>query len=141
MQFHIPPLRERQEDILPLSLFFLKKYNAKYRLNRRLSADVMDAFSRCRWDGNTRELQHAIERMVVLSPQDVIGVDSLPESLQCRQRSAPIQVDAIIPLREAQRLVEEKLIAMAQRKYKTTTRIAEVLGVDQSTISRKLKKV
>ena len=79
--------------------------------------------------------------MVVLSPQDVIGVDSLPESLQCRQRSAPIQVDAIIPLREAQRLVEEKLIAMAQRKYKTTTRIAEVLGVDQSTISRKLKKV
>lgn len=141
VQFHIPPLRQRQEDILPLSLFFLKKYNAKYRLNRRLSADVMDAFSRCRWDGNTRELQHAIERMVVLSPQDVIGVDSLPESLQCRQRSAPIHVDAIIPLREAQRLVEEKLIAMAQRKYKTTTRIAEVLGVDQSTISRKLKKV
>ena len=141
IQFHIPPLRERQEDILPLSLFFLKKYNAKYRLNRRLSAEVMDAFARCRWDGNTRELQHAIERMVVLSPQDIIGVDSLPESLERDTCAAPIRVDAIVPLREAQRLVEEQLIEMARRKYRTTTRIAEVLGVDQSTISRKWKKI
>ena len=141
IQFHIPPLRERQEDILPLSLFFLKKYNAKYRLNRRLSAEVMDAFSRCRWDGNTRELQHAIERMVVLSPQDLIDTDSLPESLERDTCAAPIRVDAIVPLREAQRLVEEQLIEMARRKYRTTTRIAEVLGVDQSTISRKWKKI
>ena len=141
IQFHIPPLRERQEDILPLSLFFLKKYNAKYRLNRRLSAEVMDAFSRCRWDGNTRELQHAIERMVVLSPQDLIDTDSLPESLERDTCAAPIRVDAIVPLREAQRLGEEQLIEMARRKYRTTTRIAEVLGVDQSTISRKWKKI
>ena len=140
VHFRIPPLRERQEDILPLSLFFLKKYNAKYRLNRRLSADVMDAFSRSRWDGNTRELQHAIERMVVLAPQDVIGVDSLPESLQSDLCSEPVRVEAIIPLREAQRLVEEQLIEMARRQYRTTTRIAEALGVDQSTISRKLKR-
>lgn len=140
VQIDIPPLRERRDDILPLSLAFLDKYNKKYNLNRRFSPEVMDAFFSYRWDGNIRELQHAVERMVVLAQQDLIGADSLPETIVNRNGGAMIRIDDIMPLREAQRLVENQLIEMAKNKYKTTTQIAEALGVDQSTISRKMRK-
>lgn len=139
-QIEIPPLRERRDDILPLSLAFLEKYNEKYNLKRRFSSEVMDVFFSYRWDGNIRELQHAVERMVVLSPQDLIGVDCLPDTMVNRNGNAPLRIDEIIPLRAARDLVENQLIEMAQRKYKTTTQMAEALGVDQSTISRKLRK-
>lgn len=139
VQICIPPLRERRDDILPLSLAFLEKYNRKYNLDCKFSPEVMDAFFRYSWDGNVRELQHAVERMVVLSPQSLIEVESLPEVI-AKERGEVIHVSEIIPLKDAQRILEEKLLAMARKKYKTTTAIAEVLGVNQSTVSRKLSK-
>ena len=139
VQICIPPLRERRDDILPLSLAFLEKYNRKYNLDCKFSPEVMDAFFRYSWDGNVRELQHAVERMVVLSPQSLIEVESLPEII-AKERGEVIHVSEIIPLKDAQRILEEKLLAMARKKYKTTTAIAEVLGVNQSTVSRKLSK-
>lgn len=140
VQIRIPPLRERKDDILPLSLFFLDKYNKKYHLNRSFSPEVIDAFQGYRWDGNTRELQNTVERMVVLSPRDVIAIDSLPETMTSQQADDVIRVDDIIPLREAQQILEDKLIELAKSRYRTTTQIAEALGVDQSTISRKLRR-
>lgn len=139
VQIYVPPLRERRDDILPLSLAFLGKYNRKYNLDCKFSPEIMDAFFRYSWDGNVRELQHAVERMVVLSPQSLIEVESLPEVI-AKERGEVIHVSEIIPLKDAQRILEEKLLAMARKKYKTTTAIAEVLGVNQSTISRKLSK-
>ena len=139
VQICIPPLRERRDDILPLSLAFLEKYNRKYNLDCKFSPEVMDAFFRYSWDGNVRELQHAVERMVVLSPQSLIEVESLPEVI-AKERGEVIHVSEIIPLKDAQKILEEKLLAMARKKYKTTTAIAEVLGVNQSTVSRKLSK-
>ncbi len=136
----IPPLRDRRDDILPLSQFFLDKYNRKYHVDKVLSTEVIDAFMAYKWDGNIRELQNTIERMVVLSPQNIIGADSLPEMITSCRQTAAIQVDEIMPLREAHQIVEDMLIEMARKKYSTTTQIAEALGVDQSTISRKLKK-
>lgn len=139
VQIYVLPLRERRDDILPLSLAFLEKYNRKYNLDCKFSPEIMDAFFRYSWDGNVRELQHAVERMVVLSPQSLIEVESLPEVI-AKERGEVIHVSEIIPLKDAQRILEEKLLAMARKKYKTTTAIAEVLGVNQSTISRKLSK-
>ena len=138
VQICIPPLRERRDDILPLSLAFLEKYNRKYNLDCKFSPEVMDAFFRYSWDGNVRELQHAVERMVVLSPQSLIGIESLPEAISANEQGEIVHISEIIPLREAQKLLEEKLLAMARKKYRTTTAMAEVLGVNQSTISRKL---
>ncbi|MBQ7492882.1 MAG: sigma 54-interacting transcriptional regulator [Selenomonadaceae bacterium] len=140
VQIHIPPLHERREDILPLSLAFLEKYNRKYNLDCKFSPEVMDAFFRYSWDGNVRELQHAVERMVVLSPQSLIGVESLPEALITADAGEVVHVNEIIPLKEAQKILEKKLLAMARRKFKTTTAIAEALGINQSTVSRKLSK-
>lgn len=140
VQIYIPPLRERREDILPLSLSFLEKYNRKYNLDCKFSPEVMDAFFRCAWDGNVRELQHTVERMVVLSTQALIGVEDLPETFCAEELNEVICVNKIIPFKEAQRILEEKLLTMAKKKYKTTSAIAKVLGLDQSTVSRKLNK-
>ena len=140
VQIHIPPLSERREDILPLSLAFLEKYNRKYNLDCKFSPEVMDAFFRYSWDGNVRELQHAVERMVVLSPQSLIGAESLPEALVAKEADEIVRVNEILPLKEAQKILEEKLLEMARKKFKTTTAIAEALGINQSTVSRKLNK-
>lgn len=140
VDIRIPPLRDRKDDILPLSQFFLDKYNKKYHMDKMFSAEVIDAFIAYKWDGNIRELQNTVERMVVLSPQNIIEPDSLPEMVTNGRKIAAIQMDEIMPLREAHQMVEDILIEMARKKYSTTTQMAEALGVDQSTISRKLKK-
>ena len=57
VDIQIPPLRERRDDILPLSLSFLDKYNKKYRMDKSFSPEVMDVFMASKWDGNIRELQ------------------------------------------------------------------------------------
>ena len=70
----------------------------------------------------------------------MIGTESLPEAITSSRRTAAISVDEIIPLREAHQMVEDMLLQMARERYGTTVQMAEALGVDQSTISRKLKK-
>lgn len=136
---HLPPLRERAEDIVPLSMSFLRHCNEKYGFNKTLSPAIIDCFLNAGWEGNIRELQNTIERLVVLAPDDVIDTDLLPDFFIREPDSDVIEVREIIPLREAQELVEAQLLKMARKKYRTTTRIAEALGVNQSTISRKLK--
>ena len=74
-------------------------------------------------------LQYAVERMVVLSLQSLIGADSLPEALINSNAGEVIHVKEIISLKEAQKILEEKLLAMAQKKFKTTTAIGASLGM------------
>jgi PAS domain S-box-containing protein len=137
----IPPLRERKEDILPLTMHFLKQLNQKYKLNKQLAAEVVDKLTEYTWPGNVRELQNIIERMLVTSNSEVIGIKELPEYIKFGKVSeSAIQVTKIIPLKDAVDLVEKKLLEMAQNKYGSTTKMAEVLEVNQSTISRKMKK-
>ena len=75
-----------------------------------------------------------------MSPQSLIGVESLPEALITADAGEVVHVNEIIPLKEAQKILEKKLLAMARKKFKTTTAIAEALGINQSTVSRKLSK-
>lgn len=138
---HIPSLRKRKEDILPLTLFFLKQYNEKYHKNKTISHEVIESFQNYSWAGNIRELQNIIERLVVLTDSDHIDTSNLPSIFRRHNVGEAITINRIIPLKQAMSLVEKQLIAMAKEKYSTTTKIAEVLGVDQSTISRKINKM
>lgn len=137
----IPALRERKDDILPLSLFFLEKYNKQYFQSKNFSSEVINKFMNYKWDGNIRELQNTIERMVVLSTDDLLLARDLPDSFFDSDSADSVQIKEIMSIKDAQKIVEQKLIDMAYKKYKTTTRIAEVLGVNQSTISRKLREM
>ncbi|MGI9952136.1 sigma 54-interacting transcriptional regulator [Moorellaceae bacterium AZ2] len=140
----IPPLRERPEDIPILAYYFLEKFNRKYHKSRELTREVMERLLKYPWPGNVRELENVVERLVVMSDDKQIVKDDLPEELliESASRSTPSQiiVSKLLPLREATALVEKQLIEKAIDEYGSTYKAAKVLGVDQSTIVRKLNR-
>ncbi|NOY64945.1 MAG: PAS domain S-box protein, partial [Nitrospirae bacterium] len=138
----IPPLRNRREDIFPLSWHFLRYYNKKYNQSKTFSAEIIQILESYNWPGNVRELQNVIERMVVLSSEEVLQPHHLPHNIYKDEHneSSMIQVKGIMTLEQAHALVEKKLLAHVLSIKKTTREAARLLGVDHSTIVRKMRK-
>ncbi|GEN54576.1 sigma-54 interaction domain-containing protein [Halobacillus faecis] len=138
---HIPPLRHRKKEIIPMAQLFLEEYSSAYGLNRSLRLDALDLLSDYDWPGNIRELKNLMERLVVISPSDEIGREQLPEELlPSRKRTDSKDDDEIVTLKQAVEELERELITKALRTYKTTRKAAEALEVSQSTIVQKMKK-
>jgi transcriptional regulator with PAS, ATPase and Fis domain len=138
----IPPLRSRRDDIIPLIYHFLAKHNNTHRYNKTISRETREVLTQYSWPGNVRELENLIERLVVTVEGDEIGVEDLPQHVKERDVNcnSKVIVEGVIPLREAVEEVERQLIKHAQEEHETTYEIAEALGVNQSTVVRKLKK-
>lgn len=140
---HVPPLRERQEEIIPLARQFMAKFCNAYNLQKVLAPEVMEALLEYQWPGNIRELENVIERLVVTTPGDTISFHDLPRSFFGEQilSKASVTVKGLIPLKEAVLAVEKILLEKAMERYGSTYKAAEVLQVDQSTVVRKLHKI
>lgn len=141
INIEVPPLRERRDDVIPLAVHFIEKYNQKYSKHKELSMELGKILRSLDWLGNIRELENLIENMVVLVQRDVLYPEDLPP--RYRQSGAEVSacqvtVHGIMPLKEAIQQVESQLLFHAQEKYTTTREIAKALGVDQSTVSRKM---
>lgn len=138
----IPPLRKRKADIIPLAYHFIDYFNNKYGCNKDITSATQDVLIEYSWPGNIRELENIIERLVVTTTKVIIDEKDLPlflfkdEDVLCQG----IMVDNIIPLKEAVNMVEKKLIHEAFKKYSTTYEMAEALGINQSTVVRKIQK-
>ncbi|OZI11367.1 Fis family transcriptional regulator [Bacillaceae bacterium SAS-127] len=140
---HIPPLRERTEDISVLAFYFLQQLNDKYDKHFHLTPDAVNVLEFYSWPGNVRELQNIIERLVVSSDEPAIDAEFVSQFLSLGydfKKSKPI-ITRVIPLQEALDDVEEQLITLAMKQYKTTTKAAKALGVSQSSVSRKYQKI
>jgi len=138
----IPPLRERKEDIIPLAQHFIKKFSDKYNIDKTFSADAYAALNEYNWPGNVRELENIIERLLVTTISHSISSRDVWECLGMQPvSSSNISVNDIMPLKEAIGEVEQQLLQMARERYKSTYKMAEHLGINQSTIVRKLKKL
>ncbi|WP_394530542.1 sigma 54-interacting transcriptional regulator [Priestia aryabhattai] len=138
----IPPLRNRKEDIIPLTLHFLEKinflYESKKKLHPRLLKKLQNYYS---WPGNVRELEALVERLFVLTEGEWIQEEQLmSDILVSAKNEKKIEIHELMPLKAAVHLVEQELLRKAKKKYKSTTQIARALGVNQSTISRKLSR-
>lgn len=142
----IPPLRERKGDIMPLIYFFKKKFEQKYKHKMNCSSEVIRVFMSYDWPGNVRELENVIERIYVISApselvtQDILIRDYLNIHRQ-KQLAGTVSVHGLTPLKTAVEEVERQLITMALNEFKTLKQIALALNVDESTISRKIKKL
>jgi len=136
---HVPPLRDRKEEIPALVAHFLHLFNRKYRLRKSISPEVIDIFMGYDWPGNVRELENLIERLVVITPRDILTREDLPSHLVNANRgnAAEVTVTGIIPLREAVESVERQILEKAYAKYRTTRQMARELKIDASTIVRK----
>lgn len=145
---YLPPLRERKEDIGPLLIFFKYKYEKKYNAHRTCSKDLLNKFLNYDWPGNVRELENTIERIYVMIENDTpvtpdmlikngLGFDSeLP-----RGREAAVTVNRVATMQEVFSEAERQLLLMAMERCGNIKEMARVLGIDQSTVSRKLKKL
>ena len=131
----IPPLRERQEDIVALAEHLLGFFGRTYhRAFHGFTDDAKEALREYRWPGNLRELRNAIERSTILARGDLIGVEHLPESIA--QSSLLGSVNAPMTLQE----VEEQHIRRVLATTKTLQEAADTLGIDQATLWRKRKQ-
>lgn len=135
----IPPLRERRDEITPLALEFLHRYNSRYGQNKRLSFEVLEEMKNYSWQGNIRQLKNAVENMVVVSNNDYLELDDLP---WIRESAV---VDHSLPdegrtLKDMTESYEKSILERAVQQYGSSRKIAEALGIDQSTAVRKLQK-
>ena len=141
---NIPPLRERRSDIPALVELFLRKKSEEMNMpSKELAKEATDALSAYAWPGNVRELENVIERTLVLSDGDEIGIQDLPifegESLPAHAREAVANGE--IPLNKMLDDLERELIEKAMNQSnRVKTRAAEILGIKTSALYYKLDK-
>ena len=135
MEIHLPPLRDRGEDILLLANHFLGRYNQKYR--RKLdgfSEPALAALGHYSWPGNVRELSHVVERSVLLAREASISVEdlSLPAD---STNSNPLEM---MTLEEAEGVLIGKALARADGNV---SHAARMLGLSRTALYRRMEKL
>ncbi|MBN2126394.1 MAG: sigma 54-interacting transcriptional regulator [Deltaproteobacteria bacterium] len=137
---HIPPLRQRREDIPVLALNILEKINKTRNLDMRIDPDVLERLMRYDYPGNVRELINIMERMCIMSEGDHIGLVDMPEEVREPKAMIHDLVNEGMSLKEAARVVEIQMIQSAFRRYGSTSRVSKALGVHPTTLWRKMEK-
>lgn len=139
---HIPPLRRRTTDIEPLINFFLDRYNMEFKKNKTISEDVVDLLMEYDLPGNVRELRNLLKRLIIMTKSNTIDLTNLPRSIiESVNRHLDLNGRLNKTLKNAVRNFEAKLIIETVNKYGSQRKASKVLGVDQSTLSRKLQKL
>jgi DNA-binding NtrC family response regulator len=139
---HLPPLRERREDIPLLADHFLKEASERFnRPSLRFEKDVFRYFQAYAWPGNVRELKHIVERLAVVSEDDNVSFKDLPENLTATTGNAAnvlIQLpDEGIDLEE----VEREILRQALEKHGgNQTRAAQYLNITRSALIYRMQK-
>ncbi len=135
----LPPLRERKEDIPLLAQHFLHRLEKEGGEPPELSEEAEEALLRYEWPGNVRELENALERAAVLTAGTVIGASSLPQ--QVVEPPAPTLMNDGAPANPTLEVIERAYIQwVLQAEEGNKTRAAEVLGIDPSTLYRKISR-
>jgi PAS domain S-box-containing protein len=137
---HVPPLRMRREDILPMVHAFLNKHCTHHHRRRELHPSVLPLLLDYPWPGNVRELENIMERLVVTAPGDIVAVRDLPRFLRRQSFVSPDIADAGgHTLKETLERVEAAILKDALAKCRSTRCAAKALGINQSTVVRKAK--
>lgn len=136
---YLPPLREREADLLLLADYFLEKYNREYGKDiRRISTPAIDALTQYHWPGNVRELENCMERAVLLCEDRVIHSYHLPPTLQTAEETGTQQARS---LKEAVERFERDLLIDALKTSRGNMRkAAEALQTTERIFGYKVKK-
>lgn len=133
IQIEIPPLRNRIEDVEPLTMFFLQKYAKKYKKEGlQINESAIRRLENYDWPGNIRELEHSIEKAVILSTGKTIKLNDLP-----LKTKKDIKPERIITIGEMEKDMILKAIKIHNNNY---TEAAEQLGITRQTLYNKMKK-
>lgn len=141
----IPPLRERRDCILSLLNHYLEKFSLKFKKKRAVTLipEVVDVLLSYAYPGNVRELINICERLVVLSSNGKMAYTDLPASVLSTVGDVKSDTELWergLTLQEMIEELEKTVLEKTMEKYRTQDRTAKVLGLNQSTVARKLKK-
>lgn len=132
----IPPLRERQEDILPLAEFFLGKYAKEMgKKTSKLSEEVKTALLQYDWPGNVREIRNVIERAMVLSNNSILNLSDFPQEIQ--QPNAPSFSRESDKLSQHEKLLLQEAL---QQCHGNISAAARELGITRDTLRYRMEK-
>ena len=146
----IPPLHEREEDIPLLAEYFLSQLNEKYHTQKVLSPQILKKFIDYNWPGNVRQLKNIVERLILVSPGDVLKdsefrISKNGEAKRNKNENTNGQTNGepeeqIQLLKDALEEKEKEMVLRAYKEYKNIRRTGEVLGISHTAVLRKLKK-
>ena len=131
---HIPPLRERPEDIQQLAHLVLNRTNQRYGLQRYFQPGLVELLHQYEWPGNIREMENMIERLVVTAEEDEISWSSLPFIIDHPDLREHYSLKGTLEE------IEKKIILEKLQTFRTTRKVAQVLGISQSAVVKKMKK-
>lgn len=133
----LPPLRERQEDILPLATFFLERHKSKYRKKLDgFSPQAEQLLRQHSWPGNVRELDHAVERAVLMAREELIGCADLGLNNSLVSTAPPLAGFASMTLEEVEKFMIQKAL---QQHEGNISEAARQLGLSRATLYRRLQ--
>ncbi|MBV6738133.1 sigma-54 interaction domain-containing protein [Priestia megaterium] len=136
----LPPLRERKEDIIPLTYNFLYKFNKKYNENKVISEDCLNTLIHYSWPGNVRQLENLIERLVVIS-DSVIQVADLPDMITDNLELEPVtQIALSTSFDKAVDETKRILIRKSYQTYKSSRKVASDLHISQTKASKLIRQ-
>jgi two-component system response regulator HydG len=137
---HLPPLRERRDDIeIFVNAFLERIMKEQGGTMKRLVPEAMDAVLAYDWPGNVRELENALERAVVLTKGDTIPLSAMPAKVTER-RAEPLIAERALPNPTLDTIERAYITWVLQSEGGNKSRAAEVLGIDPSTLYRKLSR-
>jgi two-component system nitrogen regulation response regulator NtrX len=145
LPFHVPPLRERKDDIPRLCKHFLRHFCGKEsREIKTISELALNSLMEYNWPGNVRELKNLIERLVIMTPTNEINVPDLPLAIiqkdQRNKSQSMITPDLPTSYREAKEVFEKQFILEKLRENDwNVSRTAEQIGLERSNLHRKIK--
>ncbi|GGG13816.1 sigma-54 interaction domain-containing protein [Paenibacillus abyssi] len=135
IEISIPPLVERQEDIIPLIDHYFSFFCRQFRIDKQMSQETKAILKAYHWPGNVRELRNLIENMLVSVPAHIIEPVHLPLHVHDRSYS-----ESPSSLKEQVQQFEQRIISEVVEKYSSLRKAAEQLGVDHSTLVKKMQR-
>ena len=137
----VPPLRNRKEDIVALAQYYVRHFNRKYSLEKVLSAELIDVMERYSWPGNVRELANVVERMVVTTIGNILGVEEFPMELPA-PRHSPGEYNVLKDgnLQQIIEDVERHVILSMLKEGLSINTVVIKLGISRATLARKIQK-
>lgn len=140
VEIEIPPLRARQEDIIPLARYFTKNMGRKFKMpTLKLSPQCLERLESYPWPGNIRELENALERAAIYSRDGVIQPEHLPPTVTHPSHLQTVQ-PGTTPMTLAE-LENQYIHAVLEQTGQNRSRAAEILGISVTTLWRKLKNI
>jgi two-component system, NtrC family, response regulator AtoC len=145
MRLHIPPLRERKKDVIPLVEHFVQMFNKKMGLKiAHISKEAQAALLKCQWKGNVRELQNVIERAMILTTGDTIELSDLPHDIRNAGAVVPefIASEETLSLKKGYKELEKSLITKAlNRTGGNRSQAAALLEISYPSLLQKIKEL